>query len=149
MASAIRVCVCMLLAAGVVSVHAARYVAARTDSVGVFRSTVRAAGERPLFVVGATDRLQVKAEAGGWYRVVADDGREGWVERRLVGSARIGARFIYDAADVTGHLDNPEAVFILDCTEDAPEPIALARSFRDAIGTNVDRNELEKQAARQ
>ena len=74
------------------------------------------------------------------------DGVAGWVEKKLM--VVIGSKnsYSFENAEVMGYIDNPTPVYIIDADDPNANRIAIDRSFKDALGDNVDKMTLEREA---
>lgn len=124
--------------------RAPKYVQPKKGNVGIYKNETRSVNESAIAKVGLNDRLKVLQSKRNHYRVRADDGTTGWVEKRLVASAA-GKSFMFDDAEVIGYLDNPTPVYIIDADSKDATPIKLDRSFAEALRENVDRESVERQ----
>lgn len=121
-----------------------RYVIPSQDNVGVYSQAVRPLYDQALFVVSVDDRLRVIEQREECYRIQAEDGRIGWVEKRLVVPARGLTQMKFGQSVVTGYLDNPEPVVVLDTDDPLDRSIVLDRSFKDDLRRNIDRETVER-----
>jgi hypothetical protein len=137
----------MAMAAAVITAaDTKKYVQPKESNVGVYKNQVRQVYEKPVFNVGADDRLLILDSKGDYYRVQNVDGQNGWVEKRLVVSIGKSKTFVFDNAEVVGYLDNPTPVYILDSDDPNAERIYLDRSFKDALRDNTDKETTTRQA---
>lgn len=144
-----RLLMIMVLAASAVwSADSKKYVQPKENNVGVYKNQIRLVYEKPVFNVGADDRLLILDSKGDYYKVQNVDGQTGWVEKRLVVSIGKSKTFVFDNAEVVGYLDNPTPVYILDSDDPNAERIYLDRSFKDALRDNIDKETTERQAAK-
>jgi len=74
-------------------------------------------------------------------------GIKGWVNNTDVefvkGSGR-GDVFNIDEQDITGWIDNPSALYILDNSGGGGEALPLSRSFHDEVFERKDREDIER-----
>jgi hypothetical protein len=128
--------------------EAKKYVQPKESNVGVYKNQVRQVYEQPVFKVGPEDRLLILETKGDNYRVQNVDGKNGWVEKRLVAQIGKSKSFVFDNAEVVGYLDNPTPVYILDSDDPNADRIYLDRSFKEALRDNTDLETTERQASK-
>jgi hypothetical protein len=120
--------------------EAKKYVQPKESNVGVYKNQVRQVYEQPVFKFGPEDRLLILENKG--------DGKNGWVEKRLVAQIGKSKSFVFDNAEVVGYLDNPTPVYILDSDDPNADRIYLDRSFKEALRDNTDLETTERQASK-
>lgn len=125
---------------------AKKFVQPTKEGTGVYKNEIREVYEEPLFSVGPNDRLTILDSKSRHYKVQANNGQVGWVEKRLVVATGKSKTFVFDNAEVIGYLDNPTPVYIIDTDDPNADPINLDRSFKDALRENVDKETVERQA---
>ncbi|MBF0432069.1 MAG: hypothetical protein HQK83_12365 [Fibrobacteria bacterium] len=78
--------------------------------------------------------------------VKTNTGVRGWVKNNLVEYTKKGSGDVYNLneQDITGWLDNPSAIYILDESGINTDALPLSRSFSDEIFEIQDREELER-----
>jgi hypothetical protein len=140
--------VCALSATALWAAEAKKYVQPKESNVGVYKNQVRQVYEQPVFKVGPEDRLLILETKGDNYRVQNVDGKNGWVEKRLVAQIGKSKTFVFDNAEVVGYLDNPTPVYILDSDDPNADRIYLDRSFKEALRDNTDQETTERQASK-
>jgi hypothetical protein len=140
--------VAALAATALWAADAKKYVSPKEANVGVYQNQVRQVYEQPVFKVGPEDRLLILDSKGDSYRVQNVEGKNGWVEKRLVQAIGKSKTFVFDNAEVVGYLDNPTPVYILDSDDPNADRIYLDRSFKDALRDNTDQETTERQAAK-
>lgn len=123
---------------------APKFVQPTKGNVGIYENQTRNTYDEAILTVSVEDRLQVLETGRNHYKVRADNGTVGWVEKLLV-AASSGKKFMFDDAEVVGYLDNPTPVYIIDSDSKDATPIKLDRSFADALRQNVDRETVERQ----
>lgn len=123
-----------------------KYAIANQDTVAVFKNENHLAGEAPLFTFGRQDRPLIIAAGSKTYEIQKNN-LVGWVDKELV-AVSFGKTMVFDTANVMGYLDNPPAIYIIDANNPAAQPIKLERSFAIEIQENVDRETVEREAAR-
>lgn len=121
-----------------------KFVQPKKNNVGIYQNETRSINEAAILTVGLNDRLKVVKTSRAHYKVKTDDGKTGWIEKRLVAAAS-GKSFLFDDAEVIGYLDNPTPVYIIDADSKDATPIKLDRSFAEALRENVDRETVERQ----
>lgn len=121
-------------------------VVTKTDDTKIYQNQVRQLYEKPIYVAKANEYMEVIQTQKDVYEVKLANGKTGWVEKRLVtlGKDKRQVNYTFDAAEVQGWLDNPQAVYILDMTDPNFKPIKLDKSFADKIEENVDRENSEE-----
>jgi hypothetical protein len=124
-----------------------RYVIPLRDGVGVYLNQIRAVYETPLFTISTADRLLVIQETTQHLKVQNIGGDSGWVERRLVTSARLGLQIDCSITDVIGFIDINTPKAVIGMPDPISEPIRLDRSFADALRENSDRETIERIAS--
>jgi len=134
----------VILAASTALAQGAKFVQPNKNNVGLYRNETRSVNETAVLEVGLNDRLKILKNGRDHYQVQTDDGKVGWVEKRLCASAS-GKSFLFDDAEVIGYLDNPTPVYIIDADSKDATPIKLDRSFAEALRENVDRETVERQ----
>ena len=125
-----------------------RYVVPLEDKLGLYRSEVRALFEQPVCSEDRDARLLVIDQGRDHWKVRDRDGREGWVEKRLVVTVSASSVMTFDGAGVRQYLDNPDWVWIIEGDEPGQEPIRLDRTFAEALRDNVDQPTVERNAGR-
>jgi hypothetical protein len=127
------------------SAESKKYVQPKENDVGIYKNEIRALSETPIFKVGLDDRLLVIDANGDKYKVQSVEGQTGWVEKKFVVQIGKSKTFIFDNAEITGYLDNPTPVYILDADDPNSERVYLNRSFKDNLRDNVDKETIERQ----
>ena len=121
-----------------------RFVIPVRENTGVYKAKIRKLYERPLFLVGPSDRLQVIETAKDFYQVHDTNMRQGWIEKQSCVIAAANTRIEFEAALVEKYIDNPEPVTIFGSEEQEQTGILLNRSFKDALLENVDKELMER-----
>lgn len=121
-------------------------VVTKGEDTKVYQNQVRQLYEKPIYTAKANEYMEVQETTKDLYKVKLANGKIGWVEKRLVIPAKDKRQvnYTFDAAEVQGWLDNPQAVYILDMTDPNFKPIKLDKSFADKIEENVDRENSEE-----
>ena len=122
-------------------------VVAKKDGTPVYQNKLRQVYEKPIYTAKADEFMEVLESDNDFYHVKLANGKDGWVEKKLAGPqslAKKNVSYTFDAADVQGWLDNPQAVYILDMTDPNFKPIKLDKSFSDNLDDNVDREKSEE-----
>jgi hypothetical protein len=123
---------------------ASRYVIPRQDAVNVYAQAVRPLWGQAQFVVGPSDRLTVLSQQAESYQVQTDDGRRGWVEKRLVVPAGSLTRMTFGESVIAGYLNTPDPAILFGDDEGREWSILLDRSFRENLSENIDRETAER-----
>lgn len=78
--------------------------------------------------------------------VKTNAGLKGWIDNSAVEFFKVSRGDVYniDEQEITGWLDNPSAIYILDNSGAADEALPLSRSFRDEVFELKDREEIER-----
>jgi len=134
----------VIFSASVSYAQAPKFVQPNKNDVGLYKNETRSVNETAILEVGLNDRLKVLRAGRDHYQVQTDDGKVGWIEKRLVAAAS-GKSFLFNDAEVIGYLDNPTPVYIIDADSKDATPIKLDRSFAEALRENVDRETVERQ----
>lgn len=121
----------------------AHFVQPKQDDAALYKNRVRKAYEKSIATVSSKERLKVLKKQSGFYQVRTSDGTIGWIEASLVANAS-GKSFMFDDANVTGYLDDPTPIFIIDADNRDGTPIKLERSFAEALTENLDRETIER-----
>ena len=121
-------------------------VVTKSDETKIYQNQVRQLYEKPIYIAKVNEYMEVLESQKDLYKVKLANGKIGWVEKRLVtlGKDKRQVNYTFDAAEVQGWLDNPQAVYILDMTDPNFKPIKLDKSFADKIEENVDRENSEE-----
>ncbi len=88
--------------------------------------------------------MEVLSSSGDKYKVDVN-GTVGWVEKRLTARSS-GKQYTFDDAEVTGYLDNPTPIYIVDAENQDKTPVQLDRSFAEALKQNVDMETIKRHA---
>jgi hypothetical protein len=138
--------VALLFAFTAVSFAEKDMVVTKSDDTKIYQNQVRQLYEKPIYTAKANEYMEVLETTKDLYKVKLSSGKVGWVEKRFVGQGKDKRQvnYTFDAADVQGWLDNPQAVYILDMTDPNFKPIKLDKSFADKIEENVDRENSEE-----
>jgi hypothetical protein len=116
------------------------------NDVMAYQNEIRKLYEKPVFIVGSDSRLVIKETGKTAVRVQGLDGRTGWVEKALVKIIRDNKKYSYDSIEIEARLDDPFMPLIFGGNEYWGKPIALDRSFAEALRENVDRETIQRQA---
>lgn len=118
----------------------------KKEGAKIYQNQVRQLYEKPIYEAKSDEYMEVLETARDLYKVKLANGKEGWVEKRSVVDSKDkkNVHYTFDAAEVQGWLDNPQAVYILDMTDPNFKPIKLDKSFSDKIEENVDRENSEE-----
>ncbi|MFW5960278.1 MAG: hypothetical protein ACOCSE_04080 [Chitinivibrionales bacterium] len=128
-----------------VSVYARpKYVQAKRNGVKIYESKTRDLNESAIKEIDRGKSMEVLSSSGDKYKVDVD-GTEGWVEKRLTARAS-GKEYTFDDAEVTGYLDNPTPIYIVDADNQDKTPVQLDRSFAEALKQNVDMETIKRHA---
>ncbi len=146
MKTKIAVFIIIGLALSVVFANAPAYVIATHNDIPVYKSESHAPNAVPLFNLSTADRPVVVAADGNKFEI-RNGKLLGWVEKSQVTDAS-GKTFVFGPADVTGYLDNPQPVFILDANGIVGAPLKLDRSFANEMKENVDRATINREVSR-
>jgi hypothetical protein len=121
-------------------------VVAKKGGAKVYQNKTRQMYEQPIYTAKEDETMEVVESDREFMRVKLANGKEGWLEKKVV-TAFKGNRatnYTFDAAEIQGWLDNPQAVYILDMSDPNFKPIKLDKSFSDKIEENVDREKSEE-----
>jgi len=121
-------------------------VVAKKSGAKVYQNKTRQMYEQPIYTAKEDETMEVIESDREFMKVKLANGKEGWLEKKVV-TAFKGDRatnYTFDAAEIQGWLDNPQAVYILDMTDPNFKPIKLDKSFSDQIEENVDREKSEE-----
>ena len=118
------------------------------DRVGIYRNETRKTFETPLFTVGSNDRLRVIESGKRFSKITGRDNREGWIENRLCITAPGNRLIMFDPAMIEQYMETKNTVIILDGPSPEDLHINLQRSFKDALGENVDRETVGRMCCR-
>ena len=118
------------------------------DHVGIYRNETRKVFESPLFTVGTKDRLQVLEKGTRHCKIIDADKREGWIENRLCATAPGSRLLTFDPAIIDQYVDNKSAIIIFDGLPPEEDHIRLDRSFKEALGENIDRETVGRMCCR-
>lgn len=115
----------------------------KSDKTPIFKSN---AGEEKKGELAAGELLYLLKKGPQRTMVRTGSGLKGWVENSVVEYTKASRGDVYnlDAQEVTGWLDNPATIYILDNTSGADDALPLSRSFRDEILEKQDREEIER-----
>ncbi len=100
--------------------------------------------DQPLFRASKDDRLLVLDTRGEKLRIRDNNGREGWIEARLVRPLGRSALMEFDDADVYGYIENPAPIVILESDQRGESFILPDRSFHQELKQNIDRETAER-----
>ncbi|OGJ90927.1 MAG: hypothetical protein A2268_09810 [Candidatus Raymondbacteria bacterium RifOxyA12_full_50_37] len=124
-------------------------VLAKENDVKIFMNKVRQLYEKPIYVAKKDEYMEVMETEDNLMKVRLSNGKVGWVDKNQVANmdktGKRQANYVFEAADVQGWLDNPQAVYILDMTDPNFKPIQIDKSFTEGLEENVDREKSEEQ----
>ncbi len=127
----------------VVSSLAVERLKVKKDETPIYKSKTGDASRGALSA--GTIVMQVK-KGKNRTRVKTPDGKKGWVVNSdmVYTKSSKGDAYTLDEVDITGWLDNPSAVYILDGSGDASSDLPLTRNFEDEIFEGQDRERIER-----
>ncbi len=112
-------------------------------NVALYKNKVRQMNEKAIQTVGKKDRLKVIESSGKHYKVRTDDGKIGWIEKKV--AAKTGGKVeTFEDVEVQGYLDNPTPLFITDMDQENSAPVDIDRSFKDALKRNADKETVSR-----
>jgi hypothetical protein len=121
---------------------------AKEGSVPVWLRPDHEASEAPLLEAGGTEPLLELDSKDGLFKVKTTTGMVGWIEASKVRAWKKGEGSNIDLGEgkVSGYLDNPNSVYILDDSKDPPEAFQIHRdlSILVSLEDNIDRESLER-----
>ncbi len=120
------------------------YVIPKKDNVSVYENRIRKLNENSKFVVNLKSRLRVLETKKDSYKVQNDKGRVGWIKKRFVAPLKNASYFEIDSLDVIGHIDFFSFSSIIDNSDPEGIAIKLDRSFKEALGENIDRESVQR-----
>lgn len=118
-----------------------KYVQPTQATVDVYE---KASGKTVVASVKKTDRLKFISEKKGYYRVQMTDGTEGFIKKQYAVFTSGGALTL-GAVDVHAYGKGPTSIYIFDTDEGENVPVALERSFVDALTQNIDKERVARQ----
>ncbi|MBL8027439.1 MAG: hypothetical protein JNL74_13550 [Fibrobacteres bacterium] len=141
----VKICIAALVAVSLVF-GAKEMVVAKKEGTKVYQNKVRQMYEQPIYTAKEDETMEVLESDRELMRIKLANGKEGWIEKKSVTAFKgnKATNYTFDAAEIQGWLDNPQAVYILDMTDPNFKPIKLDKSFSDQIEENVDREKSEE-----
>ncbi len=121
---------------------------AKEGNVQVWLKPSHEKGEEPVLESAATEPLLELDSKDGMLKVKTTGGIVGWV---VASQVRVwkkgeGSNINLGEGTITGYLDNPSAIYILDDSKDPPEAFQVRRDLTIMVSVedNIDRETLER-----
>ncbi len=119
------------------------YVIPVREGVPGFESAREVGKATPQFILSTRDRLKEVRRERNSVLVRDPQQREFWVHLKDVAQAP-SRRFLFDGAQVSGYLDSPNPVFILDADDPTKDVIRIDRSFSDLLREHKDQDAFRR-----
>jgi len=117
------------------------YALSNSENLAIYENRVREINESAIAVVSTTENLLVTETDNGYYKVETEDGTIGWVESDKVTKTEKSVE-TFANAQVTGYQGEGTTTFIDDPEAQHSAPIAINRSFKDALLQNANKDEV-------
>lgn len=121
---------------------------AKEGSIPVWLASEHAADEAPATEAGSSDPLLELDTKESMIKIKTGSGLVGWIDAAKVRPWKKGEGQSIDLGDVkvSGYLDNPNSVYILDDSKDPPEAFQIRRDLTLLVNLedNFDRETIER-----
>ncbi len=138
----------ILLILAATAVRAEKLWVAKEGNVKVWLKPDHEKDEAPLLEAASTEPLLELDSKDGLYKVKTTTGMVGWVDASQVRTWKKGEGQNINLGEgkVSGYLDNPNSVYILDDSKDPPEAFQIHRDLALLVSLedNIDRESLER-----
>ncbi len=119
------------------------YAVSNSENLPIYENRIRQLNETAITTVSTTENLIVRETESGFYKVETEDGNIGWVESDKI--TKIDRQVeTFANAQVTGGPGHSSSMFVDDAVVQHSEPIAIDRSFKDALLQNTSKDEVAR-----